>query len=62
MKALEWIIIGVVVLTLLIAPGLFCFIADNRAYPENDTLVSKSDTTMYFNIVFENDTVIHKPL
>jgi len=54
MKTLGWIIIGLIAL-LLMGSGYFAFLADNRAYPE-------SDTTMYFRVVFENDSVIHKPL
>ena len=54
MKTLGWIIIGLIAL-LLMGSEYFAFRADNRAHPE-------SDTTMYFEIVFENDTVIHKPL
>ena len=49
MKLLGWIIIGLIALLLM-----GCFRADNRTYPENDT--------MYFELVFENDTVIHKSL
>jgi len=54
MKTLGWIIIGLIAL-LLMGSEYFAFRADNRAHPE-------SDTTMYFEIVFEGDTVIHKPL
>jgi len=53
MKTLGWIIIGLIAL-LLMGSGYFAFRADTKAYPENDT--------MYFELVFENDTVIHKPL
>ena len=49
MKTLGWIIIGLIALLLM-----GCFRADTKAYPENDT--------MYFELVFENDTVIRKPL
>ena len=53
MKTLGWIIIGIIAL-LLMGSGYFAFRADTKAYPENHT--------MYFELVFENDTVIHKPL
>jgi len=36
------------------AIGYLGWRADTRSYPENDT--------MYFEIVFENDTVIHRKL
>ena len=52
MKAIGWTIIILIALVLMFS-GWYFFYADNKAYPE-------SDTTMYFNIVFEGDTVIHK--
>ena len=47
MKALGWIIIGLIAFALMYF-GLAGFLADNRAYPESDS------------IVFKNDSVIHK--